>query len=84
MKLISHEKFYKYNSINIYLVALSYPFVHLYAIKTECIAMFFFFPCCFMVSPDLQTFLVSYNSTFDGKFQLRSNGPSASGTAKGT
>ena len=42
MKLISHEKLYKYNSINIYLVALSCPFVHLYAIKTESLAMFFF------------------------------------------
>ena len=42
MKVISHEKLYRYNSINIYLVALSYPFVHLYAIKTESIAMFYF------------------------------------------
>ena len=68
MKLISHEKLYKYNSINIYLVALSCPFVYLYAIKTESIAMFFFFPCCFMVFPDLQTSLISFNSTFDGNY----------------
>ena len=57
MKLISHEKLYKYNSINIYIVALSYPFVHLHAIKTE-----------FMVSPDLQTFLAAFNSTFNGHY----------------
>ena len=42
MKLISHEKLYEYNSINIYLTALCYQFVHLYAIKTESIAMFSF------------------------------------------
>ena len=69
MKLISREKLYKYNSINIYIVALSCPFVHLHAIKTDSIAMFFFFfPCYFMVSPDLQTFLAAFNSTFNGHY----------------
>ena len=42
MELISHEKLYEYNSINIYLAGLCFPFVHLYAIKTESIAMFSF------------------------------------------
>ena len=56
MKLISHEKCYKYNSINIYLVALSYPFVHLYAIKTECIAMFFFLSMLLYGFPRPSTF----------------------------
>ena len=40
--IINYETYNKYNSINIYLVALSYPFVHLYAMKTESMAMVYF------------------------------------------